>query len=74
MASSATVSSSAFINKKDVGLSAFSTQTSFSIQNPKKTVSRKIVSVMAPQQFERKPATTGKDSDDDDREDLGQGF
>ncbi|GMP77618.1 hypothetical protein CsSME_00033834 [Camellia sinensis var. sinensis] len=59
MASSATVSSSAFINKKDVGLSAFSTQTSFSIQNPKKTVSRKIVSVMAPQQFERKPATTG---------------
>ncbi|KAG5613829.1 hypothetical protein H5410_013653 [Solanum commersonii] len=59
-ASSAIASSStAFINKKDVGLSAFSSQSSFSVQTARKRISKKIVSVMTPQQTERKPATTG---------------
>ncbi|XP_033509360.1 3-isopropylmalate dehydratase large subunit, chloroplastic-like isoform X2 [Nicotiana tomentosiformis] len=62
MASSAVASSSTFhvINKRDVGLSAFSSQPSFCIQTTKKkVVSKKIFSVMSPQQTERKPATTG---------------
>ncbi|KAK4733103.1 hypothetical protein R3W88_007364 [Solanum pinnatisectum] len=59
-ASSAIASSStAFINKKDVGLFAFSSQSSFSVQTARKRISKKIVSVMTPQQTERKPATTG---------------
>lgn len=45
--------------QKDVGLSALSSQASFSIKSSKKTVSKKIVSVMAPQQSERKPSMTG---------------
>lgn len=52
-------SSSPFISKKDVGLSGFSSQSSFTVGNAKKRVSRKILSVLAPQQSERKPATTG---------------
>ncbi|MCD7457924.1 hypothetical protein HAX54_036562 [Datura stramonium] len=61
MASSAIASSSSpFINKKDVELSDFSSQPSFSIRTTKKKmVSRKIFSVMSSQQTERKPATTG---------------
>lgn len=59
-ASSAIASSSTtFINKKDVGLSAFSSQASFSVQTARKRISKRIVSVMTPQQTERKPATTG---------------
>ncbi|XP_059632295.1 3-isopropylmalate dehydratase large subunit, chloroplastic-like isoform X3 [Cornus florida] len=57
--SMASSTSTTIINKKDVGLSAFSSQPSFGIQNSRKSVSRKIVSVMAPQQSERKPSTTG---------------
>ena len=41
-----------------MGLSAFSSQPTISVQNAKR-VSRKIVAVMAPQQSERSPATTG---------------
>ncbi|KAF2314065.1 hypothetical protein GH714_021830 [Hevea brasiliensis] len=54
-------SSSSFIaNKKDLGVSAFSSTSSpFSIPKCRKSISKKIVSVMAPQQSERKPATTG---------------
>ncbi|KAJ6903727.1 hypothetical protein NC651_021033 [Populus alba x Populus x berolinensis] len=51
-----------FIAKKDLGLSAFSSSSSsppFSVPKCKKSVSKKIVSVMAPQQSERMPATTG---------------
>ncbi|CAA2992090.1 3-isopropylmalate dehydratase large subunit, chloroplastic-like [Olea europaea subsp. europaea] len=51
-------SSSAFI-KKDVSLSAFSSQPSFCLKSSKKRVCKKIASVMAPQQSERKPSTTG---------------
>ncbi|XAR57609.1 3-isopropylmalate dehydratase [Bertholletia excelsa] len=49
----------AFIHKKDVGFSGFSSQPLSLIHNAKKKVSRKIVSVMAPQQSERTPSTTG---------------
>ncbi|KAG5554178.1 hypothetical protein RHGRI_011891 [Rhododendron griersonianum] len=62
MASSAIASSSSpFINKvqKDVGLSTFSSQPSFSLHTAKKRNSRNITCVMAPQQTERKPATSG---------------
>jgi 3-isopropylmalate/(R)-2-methylmalate dehydratase large subunit len=62
MASSAIAPSSSPFNskvQKDVGLSAFSSQRPFSIRNAKKRVSRKIMCVMAPQQTERKPATSG---------------
>ncbi|XP_019181482.1 PREDICTED: 3-isopropylmalate dehydratase large subunit, chloroplastic isoform X1 [Ipomoea nil] len=61
MASSAIASSSSpFINKqKDVGFSAFSSQRPISVQTAKKSGCKKIVSVMAPQQTERSPATTG---------------
>ncbi|CAK9181522.1 unnamed protein product [Ilex paraguariensis] len=63
MASFSTVPSSSTpsINKvqKDVGFSAFSSQTSFFIQISEKRVSRKIVSLMAPQQSERRPPSTG---------------
>ncbi|CAA2964652.1 3-isopropylmalate dehydratase large subunit, chloroplastic [Olea europaea subsp. europaea] len=58
MASSTIIPSSSPFIKKDVGFSAFSSQPSFYIQSSKKTVSKKIVSVMAPQQSERKPSTT----------------
>ncbi|KAL9401311.1 hypothetical protein Peur_005160 [Populus x canadensis] len=54
--------SASFIAKKDLGLSAFSSTSSsppFSAPKCKKSVSKKIVSVMAPQQSERMPATTG---------------
>ncbi|XP_024027116.1 3-isopropylmalate dehydratase large subunit, chloroplastic [Morus notabilis] len=61
MASSAIAPTSApFINKKELGFSALSSSSPFSIQRCKRTtVSKKICSVMAPQQSERKPATTG---------------
>ncbi|KAK6161201.1 hypothetical protein DH2020_004582 [Rehmannia glutinosa] len=62
MASSAVTPSTSFlVDKKDVGFSALCTQHSFpcSAQVSKKMVSKKIVSVMAPQQSERKPSTTG---------------
>ncbi|GFZ15609.1 isopropyl malate isomerase large subunit 1 [Actinidia rufa] len=59
VASAIAPSSTPFINKKDVGLSDFSSQPSFSIQNAKKRVSRKIVAVMAPPQSECSPATIG---------------
>ncbi|PIN15647.1 3-isopropylmalate dehydratase (aconitase superfamily) [Handroanthus impetiginosus] len=62
MASSAITPSSSFLgDKKDVGFSAFCTQTSFpcSTQLSKKRFSKKIVCVMTPQQSERKPSTTG---------------
>ncbi|KAK3019093.1 hypothetical protein RJ639_004962 [Escallonia herrerae] len=60
MASSAVASNFIpFINQKDVGHSAFSSQSCFLIQNPRRRISTKIVSVMAPQQSERKPSTTG---------------
>ncbi|MBA0588685.1 hypothetical protein Gorai_001780 [Gossypium raimondii] len=51
---------SSFIrNKKDLGVSAFPSTSQIAIQKCKKQASKKIVSVMAPQQSERKPATTG---------------
>ncbi|KAF5736706.1 Isopropyl malate isomerase large subunit 1 [Tripterygium wilfordii] len=63
MASSSVVApppSSSFIsNKKDASLSAFSSPVPFSIPKCKKQALRRIVSVMAPQQAERRPATTG---------------
>ncbi|KAL4284066.1 hypothetical protein GQ457_16G030120 [Hibiscus cannabinus] len=46
-------------NKKSLGSSAFPATSQIAIQKCKKQVSKKIVSVMAPQQSERKPATTG---------------
>jgi hypothetical protein len=94
--------------QKDLGFSTFSAPSLFSIPKCRRTVSKKICSVMAPQQLERKPSTTGsvrflsfflinlcfllmglivlwiltvgfwlisgQDCDDDDREDIGQGF
>ncbi|KAL6548266.1 3-isopropylmalate dehydratase large subunit, chloroplastic [Orobanche gracilis] len=58
MASSAVTPSSSFlVDKKDVGFSAFRTPPSFPYS--KKNFSKKIVSVMAPQQSERKPSITG---------------
>ncbi|GMN71108.1 hypothetical protein TIFTF001_054038 [Ficus carica] len=61
MASSAIAPNSApFLKKKELGLSALSSSSPFSVQGCKrKTLSRKICSVMAPQQSERKLATTG---------------
>ncbi|KAK4388095.1 3-isopropylmalate dehydratase large subunit, chloroplastic [Sesamum angolense] len=56
------VSSSLVVEKKDAGLSAFRSQAAtfaFSASASKKRASAKIVSVMAPQQSERKPSTTG---------------
>ncbi|KAE8717702.1 3-isopropylmalate dehydratase large subunit [Hibiscus syriacus] len=51
---------SSFIrNKKGSGFSAFPSTSQIAIQKCNKQVSKKIVSVMAPQQSERKPATTG---------------
>ncbi|XP_022760371.1 3-isopropylmalate dehydratase large subunit, chloroplastic-like [Durio zibethinus] len=51
---------SSFIsNKKYLGFSAFPSTSQIAIHKCKKRVSKKIVSVMAPQQSERKPATTG---------------
>ncbi|KAF4351614.1 hypothetical protein F8388_003267 [Cannabis sativa] len=62
MASSAIAPNSApFLKKKELGaaLSSFSSSPAFSVQRCKRTVSKKICSVMTPQQSERKPATTG---------------
>ncbi|KAL0456899.1 UNVERIFIED_CONTAM: 3-isopropylmalate dehydratase large subunit, chloroplastic [Sesamum latifolium] len=64
MASSAITPSSSFlVDKKDGigGFSAFRRQPPFpcSAQVSKRKVSKKIASVMAPQQSERKPSTTG---------------
>ncbi|GMN53308.1 hypothetical protein TIFTF001_022447 [Ficus carica] len=63
MASSAIAPTSAhFINNKELSLSALSPSSpSISVQRCKRTakMSKKISSVMSPQQFERKPATTG---------------
>ncbi|KAL3507507.1 hypothetical protein ACH5RR_032889 [Cinchona calisaya] len=51
--------STPLINKTEIcGLSAFPQRASFSIQKSQKRVSKKIVAVMAPDQTERKPATT----------------
>ncbi|XP_031248235.1 3-isopropylmalate dehydratase large subunit, chloroplastic-like isoform X1 [Pistacia vera] len=51
---------SSFINKKDFSRFCFSSTSQLSIHKCKKSsVSKKIVSVMAPQQSERSPATTG---------------
>ncbi|GLT64156.1 hypothetical protein SLA2020_366650 [Shorea laevis] len=47
------------LNKKELGFSAFSAPSLFSIPKCRRTVSKKICSVMAPQQSERKPSTTG---------------
>ncbi|CAN1789953.1 3-isopropylmalate dehydratase large subunit, chloroplastic [Linum perenne] len=62
MASSTFTSpSTSFIsNKKEMGRSALSSLPSaFSLPKSRKSISNKIVSVMAPQQSERSPATTG---------------
>ncbi|CAI0436607.1 unnamed protein product [Linum tenue] len=61
MASSTIASPSAsFIPTKELGRSAFSPASSpFSVPKCRKSISKKIVSVMAPQQSERKPAATG---------------
>uniref|UniRef100_A0A803Q4G1 Aconitase/3-isopropylmalate dehydratase large subunit alpha/beta/alpha domain-containing protein n=1 Tax=Cannabis sativa TaxID=3483 RepID=A0A803Q4G1_CANSA len=62
MASSAIAPNSApFLKQKELGaaLSSFSSSPAFSVQRCKRTVSKKICSVMTPQQSERKPATTG---------------
>ncbi|KAL3812416.1 hypothetical protein ACJIZ3_013684 [Penstemon smallii] len=63
MASSAISPSSSliFVDKKNVGFSALCAQPSFpfSTLTSKKRVSSKILSVMTPQQSERKPSTTG---------------
>ncbi|OAY55488.1 3-isopropylmalate dehydratase large subunit, chloroplastic isoform X2 [Manihot esculenta] len=62
MASYTTVpgSSSFITNMNDLGLSAFSSRSSvFSIPKCRKSVFKKIVSVMAPKQSQREPATTG---------------
>ncbi|GKV39147.1 hypothetical protein SLEP1_g46957 [Rubroshorea leprosula] len=57
---SPTPPTSSFINsKKELGLSAFPSTSQIFIQKCKKPVSKRIVSVMAPQQTQRKPATTG---------------
>jgi predicted N-acyltransferase len=45
--------------QKDLGFSAFSAPSLFSIPKCRRTVSKKICSVMTPQQSERKPSTTG---------------
>ncbi|KAI3511489.1 hypothetical protein L1887_18643 [Cichorium endivia] len=61
MAASSAISSSSspFVSQKDAGVSPFSAQSSKSIQISQKRVSKKIVSVMAPRQSERKPSATG---------------
>ncbi|RXH78426.1 hypothetical protein DVH24_001944 [Malus domestica] len=57
--STAAPPSTSFIsNKKDLNLSAFSSATPISSQKCKRK-SKKICSVIAPQQSERQPATTG---------------
>ncbi|CAL1356034.1 unnamed protein product [Linum trigynum] len=62
MASSTIASpSTSFIpNKKKLGRSAFSPASSpLSVPKCRKSIAKKVVSVMAPQQSERMPATTG---------------
>ncbi|GAV65870.1 hypothetical protein CFOL_v3_09384 [Cephalotus follicularis] len=51
--------SSFFVEKKDLGFSAFTSTSQISIRKCKNPISKMIVSVMAPQQSERKPATSG---------------
>ncbi|KAI3697126.1 hypothetical protein L6452_29892 [Arctium lappa] len=52
-------SSSLFLTQNGTDMSPFSSQPSRSTQIVQKKLSRKTVSVMAPQQSERKPSTTG---------------
>ncbi|XP_015873132.2 3-isopropylmalate dehydratase large subunit, chloroplastic-like isoform X1 [Ziziphus jujuba] len=59
MAASIAPTSTSFINKKELDLSAFSLSRPLSLQRCKRTIPKKICSVMAPQQSERSPATTG---------------
>ncbi|GJV00637.1 3-isopropylmalate dehydratase large subunit, chloroplastic [Tanacetum coccineum] len=58
MAASSAISSP-FITPKDGGVSSLSAQSSSLVKVMQKKVSKKIVSVMTPQQSERKPSTTG---------------
>ncbi|XP_021854915.2 3-isopropylmalate dehydratase large subunit, chloroplastic-like [Spinacia oleracea] len=55
--------SSSFFRKNDLGLSSLSSSSSncsqFSASKYRKMKSKKIVSVMAPQQTQRNPSTTG---------------
>ncbi|KAF5465844.1 hypothetical protein F2P56_015812 [Juglans regia] len=48
-----------FILNKDLGFSTFSRQSVSSIPKCRRTISKKICSVTAPHQLERKPSTTG---------------
>ncbi|KAI3826664.1 hypothetical protein L1987_00716 [Smallanthus sonchifolius] len=61
MAASSAISSSSspFVTQKDAGVSPLFAHPSNSIKISQKKVSTKIVSVMTPQQSERKPSTTG---------------
>ncbi|KAA0038519.1 hypothetical protein IC582_006871 [Cucumis melo] len=56
----AALTSTAFLsNKKDLDVAAFSSSLPFSYRRCERTVSKKICSVMTPQQSERKPSATG---------------
>ncbi|KAJ4721809.1 3-isopropylmalate dehydratase large subunit-like [Melia azedarach] len=60
MASSTISPATSFFINKDLGSLCFSSASQFSINKCKKsTVPEKIMSVMAPQQSERRPAATG---------------
>ncbi|CAN0904920.1 3-isopropylmalate dehydratase large subunit, chloroplastic [Linum grandiflorum] len=61
MASSTIASpSTSFLPAKDLGLSVFApAPSSISVPKCRKSMSKKIVSIMAPHQSERKPSTTG---------------
>ena len=48
-----------FFWQKDLGFTAFSTSSQFSIPKCNRRISKKICSVMTPQQSERRPSTTG---------------
>ncbi|KAF9673617.1 hypothetical protein SADUNF_Sadunf10G0042700 [Salix dunnii] len=52
-------STSFITEKKGLGWSALSSPSPFPIPKCKKSISKKIVSVMSPRQSERRPATTG---------------
>ncbi|GAA0157000.1 hypothetical protein LIER_14360 [Lithospermum erythrorhizon] len=58
---SSTISSNSipFITKKYESLAAFTSNSTLPIPNSRKRVSKKVVSVMTPQQVVRNPATTG---------------
>lgn len=45
--------------QKDLDVAAFSSSLPFSYRRCERTVSKKICSVMTPQQSERKPSATG---------------